>query len=276
MVASPSNAEAESCEGVSASNLDFGLYNQLLCLQLNRGMRGLIDASPAIQYRVELFAASLQDDPRKTPVVVADRRVLLEQYHSRWDKLQANKWKAFVLPPHTKRVLDGDVLGCIMESRDDRLDVHFIQLPSISRGVRLKQWMVRGLPKCGTALKISPELDLLVVPEVVNEGRYVVGSFDCLHGDDSRLSAFRVHILRLSDGFPHPLAPMDPVMHYVGYGSRKILSSVGVLVSGHRLVAIAVFKGSSYFGRHNTLIVWDWRSGQRVLVSLCSPPQNVN
>lgn len=56
-------------------------------------------------------------------------------------------------------------------------------------------------------------------------------------------------------------------MLYVEYQSKKILSSLDILVSGHRLVAIAAFKGAFHLGRYTTLVVWDWRSGQRVLVS---------
>jgi hypothetical protein len=134
-------------------------------------MRNLIDASPTIQYRVELFAASLEDNLRESSVAVADRRVLLEQYRSRWEKLQGDKWKRIALPVHTKRVLEGGVLGCIAESGDGKLEVHFIQLPSASREVRLKQWVVRGLPNCDATLTINPEVDLLAVPEVVNEER---------------------------------------------------------------------------------------------------------
>jgi len=238
-------------------------------LQLSRGIRDLIDTSPTIQYRVELFAASLTDHPQKPSLLMADRRALLERYHSRWDGIQGDKWRKFVLPVHTKRVFEEGVLGCIAEARGGKLDVHFIRLPSISREVRLKQWVVRGLPKCDAALKISPEADLLVVPEVVNERRCVVQSFDHLQGDDSWLSTFRIHILRLSDGSPHPLAPIDSAMDYVDYESRKIISSLEILVSGHRLVAIAAFKGAFYFGRRNTLIVWDLRKGRRVLVSSC-------
>ena len=140
---------------------------------MNRKIQNLVDTSPTIQYRVELFAASLEDDPRRTSVSIADRRILLEQYHSRWDKLQGDKWKTIALPAHTKRVLEGDILGCIVDSGDDKFDVHFTQLPSVSREVRLKQWVVRGLPKCDAALKINPEVGLLVVPEVVEGGWYV-------------------------------------------------------------------------------------------------------
>lgn len=136
-------------------------------------MRELVDASPILQYRVELFAASAEDDLRSTSVTVADRRALLDKYHSRWSKLQGDKWKSVPLPTHTNRILEGGVLGCIVESGDSKLDVHFFQLPSVSRGVRLKQWIVRGLPKCDATLTINPEADLLVVPEVLNGGRYV-------------------------------------------------------------------------------------------------------
>jgi len=229
-------------------------------------MCDLIDTSPAMQYRVELFATSSVDDLRRPSVVVADRRALLERYHSRWDRLRGDEWRRIVLPTHTKRVFEGGVLGCIAESGDDKFDVHFFQLPSVSREVRLKQWVVRGLPKCDATLKINPEADLLVVPEVVNERRYVIQSFNHLHGCDSLFSTFRMHLLRLSDGFPHPLALVDSAMHCVNYESRRFLSSLEVLVSGHRLVTVAAFAEAPYFGRHNTLVVWDWRSGQRVLV----------
>jgi len=174
MLVYPSNAETESCEDFQCQIRVSEFITSSHYLQLNRGIRDIIDASPTIQYRVELLAASLIDDSQKPSLVVADRRALLEKYHSRWDKLQGDKWRRIVLPTHTKRVLEGDVLGCIAEAGGDQFDVHFIQLPSVSREVRLKQWVVRGLPKCDTALKINPEADLLVVPEVVNEGRYVL------------------------------------------------------------------------------------------------------
>ena len=207
--------------------------------QLSRRMCNLVDTSPTIQYRIELFAASLKDNLRKTSVPIADRLVLLEQYHTRWDKLRGDKWKRVPLPVHIKRVLQGGALGCIAGSGDDKLDVHFIQLPSVSREVRLKQWVVRGLPKCDATLNTNPEADLLVVPEVVNEGQYVAQSFGRSHGDDPRLSTFRIHILRPSDGLPHVLAPGDPVRHYVDYGSQEVLLNLDILASGHRLVAIA-------------------------------------
>ena len=234
--------------------------------QLNHRIHNLIDASPTIQYRLELLAASLEDDPRKAPAVVADRRALLERYHSRWDKLQGDKREIIVLPTHTKRILEGDILGCIVESGGGKFDVHFIQLPSVSREVRLKQWVVLELPKCDAALKINPDADLLVVPEVVEEGRYAACSVDNLHGGDTSLSVFWIHTLQLSDGFPHPLAPIEHPMLFLDHDSGKTISSLNILVSRYRLVAVAGLQGTFHSGRYNVLVVWDWRSGQRVLV----------
>lgn len=200
--------------------------------------------------------------------MVADRRALLERYHSRWDKLRGDKREIIALPAHTKRVLEGDILGCIVETGGGRFDVHFIQLPSVSREVRLKQWVVLELPKCDAALKINPEADLLVVPEVVEEGRYAARFINRVHCGDTRLSVFWIHTLQLSDGFPHPLAPIDLPMLCVGHGSGKTVSNLAILVSGHRLVAIVALQGTFHSGRYNVLVVWDWRSGQRVLVTI--------
>lgn len=131
----------------------------------------MIDASPAVQYRVDLFSAALEDDPSDTTLVYAERRARLEEYRSRWDRVDQAKQSTVELPPHTNRHLDGDVLACIQEAAGDKIDVTFVRLPSISRGIQKKQWVVRGLPKNGSALKMYPGLDMLVVPEILDGGR---------------------------------------------------------------------------------------------------------
>ena len=141
--------------------------------QLNRTFRDLIDASPAIQYRVDLFSAALEDDPRDASLVLADRRAHLEGYHSRWDRFSQAKQSSVELPPHTQRVIDGEILACVQEVSvtGDKIDIAFMRLPSISRGIQRKQWAVRGLPKNGSGLKTHPGLDMLVFPEVLCDGR---------------------------------------------------------------------------------------------------------
>jgi len=100
--------------------------------------------------------------------VLADRRVHLEQYHSRWDRHDQAKLSSVELPPHTQRAIDGEVLACIREAEDDKIDVTFVRLPSISRGIQRKQWVVKGLPKNASDLKMYPGLDVLVIPEILD------------------------------------------------------------------------------------------------------------
>lgn len=95
----------------------------------------------------------------------------MEKYRSRWDRVDQAELSSVNLLPHTQRVIDGEVLACIQEVVDGKIDVTFIRLPSVSRGIRRKQWVVRGLPKNGFDLKIYPELDMLVIPEIIYRGR---------------------------------------------------------------------------------------------------------
>ena len=120
---------------------------------------------------MDLFSAAVEDDPGNTSLVVADRRAHLEGYRLRWDRFDQAKLSSFDLPPHARRILDGGVLACIQDSVNDKIDVTFIRLPSISRGIQRNQWLVRGLPKNGSDLKMYPESDILVIPETLYRRR---------------------------------------------------------------------------------------------------------
>ena len=133
-----------------------------------------------MQYRIDLFSAALEDDPMDTSLVLADRRAHLEQYRSRWDRYDQAKQSSIELPPHTQRVIDGEVLACIQEAADDKIDVTFVRLPSISRGIQGEQWVVKGLPKNASDLKMYPGLDVLVIPEILDEGWVtIVSALSC-------------------------------------------------------------------------------------------------
>ena len=84
---------------------------------------------------MDLFSAALEDDPRNTSFVLADRRAHLEEYRSRWDRFDQAKLSSVDLPPHTQWVVDGEVLACIQEAVGDRVDVTFTRLPSVLRGI---------------------------------------------------------------------------------------------------------------------------------------------
>ncbi|KAF9648797.1 hypothetical protein BDM02DRAFT_2056462 [Thelephora ganbajun] len=217
---------------------------------LNRAFRDLIDVSPAVQYRVDLFSAALEDDPRNASLVLADRRAHLEDYRSRWDRFGQAKQSSVELPPHTQRVIDGEVLACIQEAADGKIDVTFIRLPSVSRGIPRKRWTVRGLPKNGAELKMYPRLDLLVLPEILGGGR-----------------AFQIHLLRLSDGRSHPLAPVDPTVFHVDYGQGKAITKLVALITEHRLVVVAAVRRALRWQDHGGVLIWDWRNGHKMLKS---------
>lgn len=182
--------ETEDCNVVSLTLAVLGGFGlpmlivhfcpPLVSCQLNRAFRDLIDASSAMQYRIDLFSAALEDDPMDTSLVLADRRAHLEQYRSRWDRYDQAKQSSIELPPHTQRVIDGEVLACIQEAADDKIDVTFVRLPSISRGIQGEQWVVKGLPKNASDLKMYPGLDVLVIPEILDEGWVtIVSALSC-------------------------------------------------------------------------------------------------
>ena len=120
---------------------------------------------------MDLFSAAVEDDIGNTSLVLADRRAHLEGYRSRWDRCDQAKLSSVNLPPHARRVIDGEVLACIQDAAGDKIDATFIRLPSISRWIRREQWVLRGLPKNGSDLKMYPESDMLVIPETLYRRR---------------------------------------------------------------------------------------------------------
>jgi len=77
-----------------------------------------------------------------------------------------------------------------------------------------------------------------------------------------------MHLLRLSDGRPHPLAPVDPTVFHADYGEGKAITKLITLISENRLVVVVVFRKTPSWEDHGGIIVWDWRSGHKVLVSV--------
>lgn len=224
-----------------------------------------------MQYRVDLFSAALEEDLGNTSLGLADRRAHLEEYHSRWDRYNQEKVSFVELPPHAQRVIDGEVLACIQEAVGDKIDVTFIRLPSVSRGIQRKQWIVRGLPKNGSDLKMNPGLDILVVPELLDGGRWVTAfstPLRCRSLTNSGVcSAFQIHLLRLSDGRPHPLATVDPSVFHIDYGEGKTITEFSVLIGERILVAVvAVHKALRW--KDGGILIWDWRNGHKILVSV--------
>ena len=132
---------------------------------MNRNFRNVIDGSPDVQYLIDLWAAGLEAGDQDTSVPLADRRKLLDRYRSHWDSLQWLEHTSIPLPPYGTRILTGGVLFLELLPDPDDLtaDYRFIQLPSVLRGIPVKDWTVRGLPKNPKGTGLLPEEDLLVV-----------------------------------------------------------------------------------------------------------------
>jgi len=77
-----------------------------------------------------------------------------------------------------------------------------------------------------------------------------------------------MHLLRLSDGRPHPLAPVDPTVFHVGYEEGKTIKKLITLISEHRLVVVVVFHKTGNWQDRGGILAWDWRNGNKVLVSV--------
>lgn len=103
-------------------------------------------------------------------LVLADRRAHLERYRSRWERFDQAELSYVDILPHTQWVIDGEVLAFFQEFVGGKIDVTFMRLPSISRGIQRKRkpWVVQGLPRSGSNLKMYPEVDMLVYDQHIH------------------------------------------------------------------------------------------------------------
>lgn len=75
-------------------------------------------------------------------------------------------------------------------------------------------------------------------------------------------SSFQIHLLKLSDGRPHPLAPADPTVFHIDFEEGRTITRLVVLISKHRLVVVVTWID------HSDIFTWDWRSRRKLPVSL--------
>jgi hypothetical protein len=55
-----------------------------LLFQVNRGFRDFVQDSPYIKFRIDLFAAGLEDNP-STNLTLSDRRKAFDEYRTKWE-----------------------------------------------------------------------------------------------------------------------------------------------------------------------------------------------
>jgi len=96
----------------------------------------------------------------------------------------------------------------------------------------------------------------------IAESNYLVGS------------AFQIHLLRLSDGRPHPLAAVDQTAFHIDYGQQKAITKLTVLISEHRLVLVVAIR-KDLRKKDDGILIWDWRSGHKILVGAFTPARRL-
>ena len=138
---------------------------------MNQLSRDVIDSSPDIQYRLDLFSARLEEGVMNGSISVGDRQRLLQAYTSRWDRRSTRGELWSLSASNMWHIVKHDHLICAEASLlgADAKDVRFVQLPSPSLGVPTKEWDLVGVP--GLPLEIHPPSDLLVASQITNEER---------------------------------------------------------------------------------------------------------
>ena len=117
------------------------------------------------QYRIQLFLCGFHDDlVGRNVVSIADRMAQLQTHWSRWSCLESAE--------RTDVTLSGtlgayEFMGGVFSTvtGEERRSMHFIRLPSASRGITQKEWTVDGFPMPIDCYATDPSSDLLIVYE---------------------------------------------------------------------------------------------------------------
>ena len=136
--------------------------------QVNRNLFNLIEDSPELQYQLDLYAAGLEDGPRDASFCLPERRKQLEQYLSGWEDLDRAQHSHVSIP---ENYASYDIIsaqgGVVAHARKGpACDIHFVRMPSPSKGITTKQWTLHNLPAQDFSLMMEPELDLLVIIDI--------------------------------------------------------------------------------------------------------------
>ncbi|KAH9960103.1 hypothetical protein BC827DRAFT_1209132 [Russula dissimulans] len=203
-----------------------------ICMRVCKRMLDLVGHSSLLQYHLELGRSCMEDGPLSS-MSIAERRERLKAHNDAWRDL---RWSAcihlFDLHPNTfaMEVAQGGILAFISRSEGK---IMFVQLPSNSRGIQMRQWE-HSFPFLPSMCALDPSEDILVVLQ---------------------REEWRIHFFSLRSGEPHPSAAIfpffDPPLHYRNQAHLQLVVSrnyVAALIPGHELM------------------IWDWKSGRIVLV----------
>lgn len=129
-------------------------------LQLNKVLKNLIDESTALQYKIELEVAGMEDGPPSS-LGASDRLALLGRRQDAWAELRYTSRQIFEGPLNDLWHLSGGVLAQLRT-----LDsIEFLQLPSEFRGIESKEWTISDIGFEIIDFAMDSSQDLLVMIE---------------------------------------------------------------------------------------------------------------
>jgi len=140
-------------------------------IQVSRHFQSLIRNSPTLQYRRELFAAGLIDNP-SNPCDLAERRKLCEEYARKWSGA------ATVVESTHKLPLDqylrwgySTALGRNLVASDSLPNdgLGFLYIPPVASGKPINRWSIPPFPFKSLGFAVYHPEDLLGVVEQQEE-----------------------------------------------------------------------------------------------------------
>lgn len=235
-----------------------------------RLFRAAISQNSVLQYTIELAAAGKEDNPRCI-LDYASRLDTLRKYQDAWralrwteveniDMLQGNLWE-----------LSGGVLA---QTSRGNTEILFRQLPSRIRKIEQKTWSVSTQELHLRDFTMDPSQDLMVLiacsipPYVLSCSSF--NFIQHLSRYQDRCLETTIHLRSLQTGNPHPLAVNPPVLRhrktYLGISRFDFTIQVckdRVAVHFHTAVDI-----HNQALPQSDLLVWNWRTGTLLLVSI--------
>ena len=232
-------------------------------IKLDRQLYRIICCSNHIKYRVELFLAGLEDGNHYS---LAERQRFLRSYQSNWDSLIPQKTITITIPDHGTYELAGGVYGLVPNSTPN--SIQFYRLPSVSRGIEMEEWSIEDLDFSIDDFTMESAYDLLTV-FTYKSGQYVYRLLPSLPCYTDHRPSVKVHLLKLSDGKPHPRA-RNPLLEYeIPLSPTENGWRLEVVIWENRLGCL--FTSALENQWVDSLVVWDWTTGDLIRVGGVSP-----
>ncbi|KAF9790422.1 hypothetical protein BJ322DRAFT_1169024 [Thelephora terrestris] len=151
--------------------LELNAVEALRLRVLNRAFCSLVDGSLRIQCKIELFALGLESGTRNNLLGPVDQRAALERYRKRREHLEHAERVSLNVDRRRMRILLLEPLIIYQPAGKDKRDHHILRIPSPSKGLPRKEWIICGLPggrfDCAA---VQPAHDLVVMVATISSG----------------------------------------------------------------------------------------------------------